>query len=109
MGFLGHSLWPVHEDIILRRLRLSFCRLLTIRRSGSGEQAGGLSQRTSVILFLACVRDILRPAPCEQELHNLELPLPLVTKLPVPACYRLITQGGNVIMKHLMGIAQAGL
>ena len=35
---------------------------------------------------LALVRDILRPAPCEQELQEAALPRPLVTKLPAPAC-----------------------
>ena len=40
---------------------------------------------TWVIFAFALVRDILRPAPCEQELHDWAFPLPLVTKLPVPA------------------------
>ena len=35
---------------------------------------------------LALVRDILRPAPCEQELQEDALPRPLVTKLPAPVC-----------------------
>ena len=40
---------------------------------------------TWVMFAFALVRDILRPAPCEQELHDWAFPLPLVTKLPVPA------------------------
>ena len=45
----------------------------------AGEQA------TCVMCSLALVRDILRPAPCEQELQEDALPRPLVTKLPAPA------------------------
>ncbi len=50
--------------------------------------AGLISQEhrlTWLMFALAFVRDILRPAPCEHELHDCAFPLPLVTKLPVPA------------------------
>lgn len=44
-----------------------------------------LYEPTWVMLFLALLRDILRPALCEHELQDEEFPLPLVTKLPMPA------------------------
>ena len=54
----------------------------TMGRPGLACQEHAL---TWLMFALALVRDILRPAPCELELHDCAFPLPLVTKLPVPA------------------------